>query len=587
MIAFTLSLFLQGEALATRAPDREAAEDLVDQLVDRVLVGNLSEAWAKRTLQGWLPFEEMDDAQAQLERSSLLRRLAPGGDLYKDLVRSPAIYGSVEGPDYVRVVLEGGEWLTVVVGSSNGRPKVRAFETSSCGLCSEPERYIRDLIAEVQATGDASHRLLPGIELLTRSVYPENEWRRERWIWAYVNRAAGSGHTTRVLRDASVVDSNGRLVSVNLGDRVEIWPLVYLKERWWLDYAGLEEDSVLRMGKSEAESWTRASTVRSARLSNWQPDWRQQEGVVQVSDGALFFVQRGLQEDLLLYDQDMGRRWAMWATLDEREGQVLAKVDAPRLPSRIFVDTIDWPELFRFALSPTGQFLAVAAHNRLWVFDTEAGEVVLERKDLSGAGGLAFSPSGGTLAVLGRAFGALRFFETTGFEETGRVGGPPEALQMQWSAEGIWILTESKLLLQDSEANRELWSTEVDCDARPVIAAVSELAETWLYCPGNRTTIRRFEHHAPSSDARALQLKGPRKAGSFAVSSDGRWLVVPAARTQEEGMCLSDLSSAEAEPVCFSTHPLRSVSFDQDGRGLTGIDQRGRTWRWQLSSLLR
>ena len=364
----------------------------------------------------------MDDAQAQLERSSLLRRLAPGGDLYKDLVRSPAIYGSVEGPDYVRVVLEGGEWLTVVVGSSNGRPKVRAFETSSCGLCSEPERYIRDLIAEVQATGDASHRLLPGIELLTRSVYPENEWRRERWIWAYVNRAAGSGHTTRVLRDASVVDSNGRLVSVNLGDRVEIWPLVYLKERWWLDYAGLEEDSVLRMGKSEAESWTRASTVRSARLSNWQPDWRQQEGVVQVSDGALFFVQRGLQEDLLLYDQDMGRRWAMWATLDEREGQVLAKVDAPRLPSRIFVDTIDWPELFRFALSPTGQFLAVAAHNRLWVFDTEAGEVVLERKDLSGAGGLAFSPIGGTLAVLGRAFGALRFFETTGLkrqEESG------------------------------------------------------------------------------------------------------------------------------------------------------------------------
>lgn len=587
MLALTLSLFLQGEAQAARAPDRDAAEELVDQLIDRVLVGDLSEAWASRHLQAWLPYADVGEEQTEAERASLQRRLAPGGDLYKGFVRSPAIYGSVEGPDYVRVVLEGGEWLTVVVDSPNGRPQVRSFETSSCGLCSEPERHLRDLIEEVQATGDASHRLLPGIELLTNSVHPENEWLRERWTWAYVNRAAGSGYTTRILRGAAVLDSSGRSVSLQLQTGTETWPLVYLKQRWWVDYGGLAEDSVLRMAESDSEAWTRASTVRSARLASWQPDWRQQEGIVQVSDGALFFVHRGLQEDLLLYDQDMGRRWAMWALVDEREGRVLSKMDAPRLPRRIFVDTMGWPDLFRFALSPNGSHLAVAAHNRLWVFDLEAAGVDLELKDLSGAGGVAFSPDGKELAVIDRAFGGLRIFETPKYSEKRRFRGPVEALQVHWTVEGLWFLTEDSLSLRDPVQGEERWSRSLSCEEEPRMSMVPALSETWVYCPNPRSSILRIPHHAPEESEDLLVLPGTRKTGTFAVSREGRWLVVPSERNQEEGMCLLNLTVQDWTPRCFSSLPLRSAEFGEDGRTLTGIDQRGRTWRWKLSTLLR
>ena len=584
MLVLTLSLFLQGEATAGRAPDRDAAEDLVDQLIDRVLIGDLSESWADRHLHAWLPYSETGEEQTQAERASLLRRLAPGGDLYKGLVRSPTIYGSVEGPDYVRVVLEGGEWLTVVVDAPNGRPQVRAFETSTCGLCREPERYLRDLVAEVQSTGDASHRLLPGIELLTNSVHPDNEWKRERWVWAYVNRAAGSGYTTGVLRNASVLDSAGRMVTLALQTGEETWPLVYLKKRWWVDYAGLPENSVLRMDESESESWTAASTVRAARLSSWRPDWREQEGVVQVSDGALFFEYRDIQEDLLLYDQDMGRRWAMWAVVDEREGRVLAKMDAPRLPRRMFVDTMGWPELFRFSLAPDGQHLAVAAHNRLWVFDLASAEVRLELKDLSGAGGLAFSPDGGQLAVLDRAFGGLRFFETRQFSERSRSRAPAEALQIQWTAEGLWFLTADALSLRVDDGGEEVWSQELACGESAQMSHVAALAETWVYCPGRGVGVLRVPHHAPN-DGERIPIHGSRKPGAFAISGDGRWLLVPAKTTQAEGMCLMDLSRSKSTPFCFSTLPLRNASFDAEGRTLTGIDQRGRTWRWQTSTL--
>ena len=119
------------------------------------------------------------------------------------------------------------------------------------------------------------------------------------------------------------------------------------------------------------------------------------------------------------------------------------------------------------------------------------------------------------------------------------------------------------------------------------MSMVPALSETWVYCPNRRPSILRTPHHAPEESEDLLVLPGTRKTGTFAVSREGRWLVVPSERNQEEGMCLLDLTVQDWTPRCFSSLPLRSAEFGEDSRTLTGIDQRGRTWRWKLSTLLR
>ena len=326
--------------------------------------------------------------------------------------------------------------------------------------------------------------------------------------------------------------------------------------------------------------------MRKARISVWEPDWRSHSGGVEVSDGALLIVPRTLQEDILIYDQDMGRRWAMWALLGTESGRVHARLEAPRLSSRMFVDTIDWPELFRFALSPNGQHLAVSAHDRVWVFDLTRGETVWEERGFSGAGGLAFSPDGEALAVLDRALGGLQIFSTRGFQRMLRGHGPREATGLLWLSEGLLAISQEATAFIPHGATKVESSSVLECDnGSPSLDALPGRGEIWLYCPGTRTGLQRLNHLNPTQQVATYWLQGERKAGSFAVAPSGNWMVIPAQRHQAEGMCLYDVSQHE-EGRCFGQMPLRQAQFDADGNNLYGIDQRGRAWKWRLSDLL-
>jgi hypothetical protein len=585
-VSALLLLLLSGQvADAGRLPSRDDAEKLVDQLIDQSLNGQVRRTWIRRSIREADP-REGEAALARSAEDRIARRLAPGGDLYKRFVQSPEIYGSVEGPDYIRVVLEGNDWFTVLVDRKNGRPQVRSFELSSCGLCSEPERFVRDLLAETALLGDAAHRLLPGIEMLVSSVHPTNEWKRERWIWAYVNRAAGAEYTTRMLRNASVIGSRGRRVQVRLEEGEESWPVLYLRERWWLDYGALDPDSVWKMGDREAEEWARADTVRKARIAMWEPDWRSHAEGIEISDGALYIAPRTLQEDILIYDQDMGRRWAMWALLEKEQGRVQARVEAPRLPRRMFVDTLDWPALFRFALSPDGRLFAVSAHNRLWVFDLRSGETIWNQRDFSGAGGLAFSPDASALAVLDRSFGGLQIFSTSKFDRLSRAQGLREATDMVWISEGLLASNADSVAFIPNGAASAESSLDLHCSAgASSLATIPGKGETWVYCPAIRTRLLKMDHLRLDAFSSERFLQGERKAGGFAVDPLGQWMVIPAQRHQAEGMCLYDVEAGE-ERRCFGQMPLRQAHFDASGSTIYGIDQRGRAWKWRLSDLL-
>jgi hypothetical protein len=586
-----LFFLLAGQPVqAGRLPARESAEELVDQMIDQALNGQVDRIWISKNFRDANPYRQ-DPVEARAAEARLAALLAPGGELYEQFIRSSIIYGSTEGPDYVRVVLENNsgiarvsepqDWFTVVIESPTGRPEVREFGFSSCGLCSEPERFVRDLFEEVERLGDASHRLLPGLELVVSSVHASNEWKRGLWIWAYVNRAAGAQYTTRMLRDAKVIGSRGRAVQVALSSGQETWPLLYLRERWWLNYGALAPNSVWLLDEEDAEEWTQPDTVRKARIAYWEPGWRFSSKGIQVSDGALFLSSRPLQEDLLLYDQDIGRRWALLALLDAEEGRVQARVDAPRLSRRMFVDTIGWPDLFRFALSPNGQLFAVAAHDRVWVFDLENGSTRWTQPGFPGGGALAFSPDGDALAVLDRAIGGLQVFSTTDFKRLSTSRGPRGALEMTWAEEGLLVLSPDKISLIQPDGGES--SLRLRCDT-PQMSTLPGKGEVWVYCPSRQTQILKVQILDFQGDPESIPLKGDRKVGDFALDSLGRWAAMPARVNQEQGMCLFNLNTRAPGP-CFAPEPLRQVQFSADGTTVLGIDQRGRAWKWEVLDL--
>jgi hypothetical protein len=590
LIALLLFALMGPTAQARRPSAAQAAEDLVDQLIDQTLNGQVRRGWIRQRFREANP-QGTDAANARRAEAEIARDLAPGGELYKRFVQSSLIYGSIEGPDYIRVVLEKDldlnavsgprDWFTVVVENPTGRPRIREWGFSSCGLCSEPERFVRDLFEEVDRVGDAAHRLLPGLELVVSAVHPDNEWKRDRWIWAYVNRAAGAQYTTRALRGAKVLGSRSRQIQVNLKTGQETWPVLYLRERWWLDYGGLSANSVWTLRVADVEKWTQPDTVRKARLANWQPGWRLAKRGVQVSDGALFIAQRNVQEDLLLYDQDIGRRWALWAFLDENSGAVHARIDAPRLSRRMFVDTLGWPDLFRFTLSPDGRLFSVSAKDRVWAFDLDQGTTLWTELGVPGGGVLAFSADGLSLAVLDRAIGGLQIYSTRDFSRQSRARGPRGAVDMLWLEEGLLVLTDQALAWVSDGKTREALS--LDCQGAK-LAVLPGKNQALVFCPGTVSELLQVNTHAITEPPQSIPLLGERKSGDFAVSPAGKWAVLPAQAHQKEGMCLFNLESGQDGP-CFAKDPLRQVRFSADGANLLGIDHRGRAWKWTVRDL--
>jgi len=581
-----LLVFGIATADAAPAPRVEDAEGLVDQLIDRALLSQVRGSWLQKYVRDADPRQNEARMARRAERE-YAERLAPKGDLYDRFVRSPGIFGSTKGPDYVRVVLEGSGWDTVVVGTHNGRPQIWSFEKSSCGLCSEPERFLRDLFLEVNIAGDATHRLLPGLELLVTSVHKGNPGKRTQWIWAYFNRAAGAEYTTRMLRNAQVQDSQGRRVQVRLASGEETWSLAYAKERWWVDYETLSPNSVLRLQTADASKWIKPKTVRSARVQGWEPEWRRHAKGVEITDGALFVGLREAQEEVLIYDQDMGRRWAMWAAMDPNDGRVLARTNAPRLPRKMFVDTIDWPNLFRFRLAKNGQRLAVAAHDRLWVFELFGEYKVIEKRGFSGAAGLSFSPDGKTLAVLDRSYGRLSLLDTETYTVRREGSGPRKVTDMLWLPEGFLTVTRTSLNFQSHDELKKIQTLDLACSAaKPTLSRLEGRAETWVYCPAQQTRLLRIHQLKPTQIAGSIVLEGQRKSGGFAVDPTGKWLVVPASEQAEDGMCVVDALTGD-ERACFAQLALRQVIFSADGSTIYGIDRRGRAWSWRLVDLLR
>ena len=561
---------------------------LVELLIERVANDAVGEAWVEQYFERADP-ETQGMRRAHAARDQSLQHLARGSSIGEALRARPGVLGAIRGPDYVRVVLEGPPWLTVVVVRGPRSLQVRTVEQSQCGLCSEPERFVTDLVAEAQSVEGGRRRMLPGVDLDAPSDLTPEE--KTAWVVAWQARHATAGYTRWLLLDAEVVGASGRQVEIRWGDRAETWPVVYREGRWWIDYPALPQDSLLALGPDEVDEWNGASRVREATVAWWRPSWRPMAQGVLVAEDLLYLEPRMVQGDVVAYGHDLGRRYAMVLLLDAETGAIHSAVEAPRLPERIPMPLEDWRDLFRFSLSPTGKLLAVAAHDRLWVLKVDTGEVVHALRNLVGAGALAWSPEGDWLAVADRRIGLVRLLDARrGFREAAREVIPRALIQdLRWM--------EGRLLLVTVEGEMS-WRAPPDLGliASPAVTACCGLIESvfrfpgtgelWINCGGGCVDGRLWTWNllGESSPAPA-DVRYPAGAGAIALDTSGRWLVTPYA-ADPAGRAALWATGEESPRVLFGPDTLRHVAWDASGSAIWAVDVRGRTWKWKLADLL-
>ena len=513
--------------------------------------------------------------------SALVEALREGGAL--EQLAATTIEGSVRGPDYVRVVLAGSPPLTVVVRKVGGELVVDGIEDSSCGLCSEPERFVADLVRDL-GQGDAHPRLVPGLDL---KVDPATSARPESWLFAMHARNVDAGYVRYLLLGAEVVGSSSLGVDVALSDRTETWPVVYADDRWMVDYEGLPEDSPLRLADDEIDAWQGDRQLATRKAEWWLPTVvSQPDGARMLAEDVLLLLPRPLQGDVLVYSQDLDRSFALGALIDPDDGAVLARRSLPTLSKKQNYAPEDWRGLFHGALSPDGRRLAVGAHQRLWLVELASGEVQRTFYDLNGLSDVAWSADGRWL-VLGDQRG-VSLIDADSLQERGRYWGetlaPIEGLSVGHSvlaAHQDGVIVELEIPGLKRTGNDQIACCGqvrgVDRDPRSgdlVCGCAGTCEPVWLW----RWSGVRSEDPEVRADA---SIRGTE--GTLSVDPTGRWLVTTSALG---GATLWDLRSEEPA-AHFSERALRQVAWDIEADRLYAVDVDGRAWVWSVSSLVQ
>jgi hypothetical protein len=572
-------LALSALAQAARAPDTQRAEELVVELQRQV--GSPDAAWLRQNVQP-RELERVPRSMSVEFYAALGEALREGGAL--DQLSATAIAGSVRGPDYVRVVLEGSPPVTVVVRRVGGELVVDGIEDSACGLCSEPERFVADLVREL-SEGGARPRLVPGLDLLVDPSQASS--RPESWIYAMHARNVEAGYVRYLLRDAEVVGASGMGVDVALSDRTETWPVVYSDDRWMVDYAGLPEDSPLRMDDSEIESWQLARHLAAKKAEWWLPTVVDRPpGARLLAEDVLVLIPRPLQGDVLIYSQDLDRSFALAALIDPDDGSVLARRSLPTLSKKQNYAPEDWRGLFHAALSPDGRRLAVGAHKRMWLIELGTGEVQRTWYDLGGLAAVDWSEDGRWL-VLGDQRG-VSLIDATTLQERGRYWGetlaPIEGLSVGSSVlavHGDGVVVDLEIPGLQRTGNDEV----ACCGSVRGVDRDPRTGDILCGCAGTCEPVWLWRWSGDQAEDPVVRADEDIRAAAGALSVDptGRWLVSSSA---EAGAVLWDLRSEQ--PVThFAERPLRQVSWDIEADRLYAVDVDGRAWMWSLSALAR
>lgn len=565
-------------ASAARPPDVERAEALGREFVERATADELEAAWLREVVRP-AALAELPPSAKRSYYHHVERSMGPRGGLGLTLAEGPEVLGVVVGPDYARIVFDTSPPLTAVVRRDGGATVVERFERSACGLCSEPERFVADLIADLQS-GEAPPRLLPGVDLAVDATLEASV--PTDWTYAWHARNTKAGYLRWLGLDAEVVNVHGQGVDVALADRTETWPVVYAEGRWMLDYTGLDEESPLRLADDELGRWRQDRIIAQHSVEWWSPVFAPKADGVLLAHEVRFVGPRPLQGDLLLYVQDLDRSFALVALVDPDSGEVRRRIGLPTLSKRENHDPDTWDDLFVGALSPDGKTLAIGAHRRLWLVDLASGEVLRTVYDVNGLRALAWSADGKRLA-LGDGRG-VSLMEGEHFEDKARHWAETlsEVEGVVLDAERVWMVQEDGVItgLSPEDLRPEPGAILACCGAVRGVDRVRGSGEILVGCEGTCDPAWLWRWRPGGEPLLFADQQWRGSDGTISSSPDGRYLVGP---TADGRAAIWDLRS-ESVLNTFSPVPLEQIAWGEER--IYGVDSQARAWSWRLDALV-
>ena len=565
-------------ALAARAPDPEKARRFVEELLLAISQGADAQALEPVFAPG--DGQDLHPGQRRAWLAQLDVELSQGS-LGRSLSAQPEIHGVVQGPDYVRVVLETEPALSTRVIREQGELLSRGFEPAVCDLCPEPERFVRELLDRIQLY-EQPRRLVAGADLHVdaKAEYPPDPG---AFLLAWHNRNIDAGYLRWLLMDAQVVGSTGTDVKVSMRDRTESWPVVYKGGRWMLDYAGLPADSPLRLDPESVGPWHSGRILEDNATQWWLPSMRQTPAGLVVAEDVLYLAPRPVQGDVLAYIQPLDRTFSLLALMDE-DGEVHARFSVPTLSRQQNFSQRRWRELFRFSLSADGRLLAVGAWDRMWVIRVDDGEVLAERYGLSGLDVLAWSPDGQTLIAADHL--VLLELDPQTLRDRSRRPLSKPLVGAAFGLEELWVVNRSGLVerLDTPGLDPIGEDTEACCGAARSCTLDPASDELLVSCTLScqPAWLWSWDGQAPPAQLADDGFAG--EIGALALDPSGRLLVGPSA---DSAGALYDRRREESVGAFGGPVPLRHAVWSADGQMLYGVDNLGVGWRWTREQLLK
>jgi len=503
------------------------------------------------------------------------------GALGDALRASSGPVAAFDGPDYLRVLLGGDPMLSVVVRrDADGAAVIDRIEPTTCTLCDEPSRFVRDLLADVTRRRSASDRLLPGVDLYVADFLAANPGIvPHHWLASLQARNQQGGGLGWLLTGARVEDTDGRTITVRLADgHADRWTVSYRRGRWQVDYHTLPEDSPLRMSAREARDWRSEERRASAALHGWTPSFAEVGGGVgvEIGDravGAAFDPRDGT---VLVGVLDLDRVLAGVFRVDVEQRLVTERWPIPPPPDTtpILLDT--WFEHWHLTLSPDGREVAMSAPGRIWNLDLRTGRTRLVTRT-GQVRALTYARSGTEdVLLIGEDRGNVMVM---GPEGTRHVGLEDSPIHLDLENGDLLAVTEDGTVARVSFATGEhIEVARNACDGEVLDAAVHpDGTEILVSCaPGSSHLAERVQ--VPGGEPPVLKGAATEHAGA-SWSPDGTLFTTGAAGS--DPVLLWD-ALADQPVATLGIGDVRTVSWSPDGSQLVTVDADGSVWLWDV-----
>ncbi|MBN1337195.1 MAG: hypothetical protein JXB39_14645 [Deltaproteobacteria bacterium] len=585
-LAAVLLTVLAGRSdAASRIPSEADARAVVEALVSAVRTGTLAPDQVER----WFgappsPFRDAPDGPA-FDRLRIAAALAPDGPLGSLLATHPEVEAVVSGPDYVRVVLATRPATSLVLRREGGRTVVRRWETTHCGACSESERFVQGLFADLEE--GRIPRLVPHLDLRVSPDTLGLDQGTWRFTWATRNDAAG--YLRHVLAGAEVQGARGDEVQVALSDRVETWRVRYQGHRWMLDYDELPSDSPLRLAPDEGRWWRDRDGIRRDAMAWWRPR------SVPTPDGGLLRATSAVAVGF-----DVGRdRWTIAVQrLDrllaslffvEEDGSVAARHPLPAWPERVPEVPLDWPQWWQVEISPRHDRVFLSADNRAWIVPLGGpAPVPVQRLGFGRIRAAAWTADARAVLVGDERGTVTRVDGATGVASMVLQGTAGEVVGVVLDGDRpVLAWTGGEVRILDPETlETERTTCDLCCGSVSGLALPPGRGEALVACgpdagpPRAAAWVSTVSDDPPEHFGDAWLGRG----AGVSVSPDGRWAVLPSAT----GSAAAVLCEARSlEPAAFFSHvDLVDVAWNARSDVFLALRTDGTAVQWRVADLL-